>query len=220
MPWPKATAVLAQFKADAAASGNATRVADANSGFWVSTFVAKAYKTDKPLVMLATEVWTGATRGNYRQFRVMRPNVGTARQFGLSDMKARATPQRGGGGGREACASPPAAPRRVSRARVPPGVVGGIARLQDNYKPIAADKAKELWQFWYDHAKHTCNHGYKAGHCKVVGAECRRARARARAGTAPPVPPGPVVAPATARTPARPLITPTHTHPHSPPCPA
>ena len=79
---------LAAYKAEIAA---ANQTVAPESGWYRSTYVKHAGGTDHPFIVLATEIWTGATgaRINRQQrfFRICRPNNGYVVPSSLLDLQ-------------------------------------------------------------------------------------------------------------------------------------
>ena len=85
IPFSSALKRLHDFKAECEAAAPGTgRVYTDENGFWVTTNPARNHPEGKPFIVVATEIWSGTRR---RQFRVAKPHIGNVVSQWLDDLE-------------------------------------------------------------------------------------------------------------------------------------
>ena len=85
IPFSSALKRLHDFKAECeAAAPGAGRTYTEKNGFWLSSNPARNHPEGKPFIVVATEIWAGTGR---RQFRVAKPNIGNVYSHWIDDLE-------------------------------------------------------------------------------------------------------------------------------------
>lgn len=144
VPFDVALKRLTDFKSEAEA---ANRPFSPDNGFYKATYLAGKHfaQTDKPLVVLAVEVWTGNVATAHtrlrRAFRICR--VRPLRRTALL---------------RRTRTHAPLLDAQPNVGYVTPS---WLDELKNNYVKIGEDEAKAIWSFWHTRSLTVCTHGPK-----------------------------------------------------------